>query len=269
MVKKLLKHEFIYYLRTLVFILPIVLFSGISFRFTLLFDDLDFIWYVPMLSGAILLFIFSSFAALLATSILGVVRFYKNMYSAEGYLTFTLPVNNHQHLWAKVIAFVVCEVGSFLTILISALIATAGYEPVYDALEQLAFEISFAIPSGHFALLIVELILLYAVAIFTAPLQYYSCISIGQLAKKNRILLAIGVYYGYSLVGQFLSTIFSSTFSFSLAFGNLDKLLETIQANPFGYMHLFLWIIIVFEIGLAVLFYFVNIRIMNRKLNLE
>ena len=62
---------------------------------------------------------------------------------------------------------------------------------------------------------------------------YYACISIGQTAKKNRILLAIGVYYIYTIIVQVISTVFSVVFSLLSVSGVLDSLLIRISENPF------------------------------------
>ena len=49
---------------------------------------------------------------------------------------------------------------------------------------------------------IIEVLLLILVAIICGYLLIYACISIGQLARKNKILAAVGVYFGYSVVLQ-------------------------------------------------------------------
>ena len=97
MVKKLLKQEYKYYIRTLIFILPAVLLLGISVRILQFFETDHYVYWL-LFGGAFLIFTVGSCAALIATEVLAVVRFYKNMYSSEGYLTFTLPVSTHQHL---------------------------------------------------------------------------------------------------------------------------------------------------------------------------
>jgi hypothetical protein len=268
MVKKLIKQEFIYYLRTLIFILPIVLGAGISVRFVQLFES-DNPWYYTIFICAILVLGFSTAICVAAPTVLGIIRFYKNMYSAEGYLTFTLPVNNHQHLISKTLVMVICEIVAVIVALIAWMIAASGVPEVWDAIGTAINGVIESVPSGHLTVLIIEFIVLILIALLTSPLLFYSCISIGQLSKKYKILVAIAVYYGYSIVGQVISTIISMIFSFSAALGDIDALIEKIASNPFGYMHGAMWIIIVLYAGLGALFYFINIRIMTRKLNLE
>lgn len=127
MVKKLLKQEYKYYIRTLIFVYPAVLLLGVSTRVIQFFEVNHPLYYLAFV-GVMLIFIIGSAAAAIATEVLGVVRFYKNMYSSEGYLTFTLPVNNHEHLISKLIAHASCSIISLLVVLVSWIIAFAGTE---------------------------------------------------------------------------------------------------------------------------------------------
>ena len=96
MVKKLLKHEFIYYFRTFALFLPIVLVIAAMTRVFRLFENSDsVIASIAVGSSALMLFV-ACWALLVLSVIVAVVRFYKNMYSAEGYLTFTLPVKHSE-----------------------------------------------------------------------------------------------------------------------------------------------------------------------------
>ena len=135
MVKKLLKQEYKYYIRTFIFILPAILLLGLSVRVIQFFEVNHFLYYLAF-GGLLVMFFGGSAAVIIAAEVLAIVRFYKNMYSTEGYLTFTLPVTNHQHLISKLIAHVICSLTavSTFTLLISfshsLQYTTKSYSPV-------------------------------------------------------------------------------------------------------------------------------------------
>ena len=112
MVRKLLKYEFKYYFRIMVFYLPIVLAVGIIGRLAqfLRFNDpgpygLYEALYLLTYSAGRFMLIITCVAASIFTTVLGVLRFYRSLYSRGGYLTFTLPVSNGKLLFTKLFAF--------------------------------------------------------------------------------------------------------------------------------------------------------------------
>ena len=152
---------------------------------------------------------------------------------------------------------------------IIAFVGTEGFNLFMAELSSLFAEINFGPYIGHIIFFVLEFIILIVVSLFASPLTYYSCISIGQLAKKNRILLAIGVYYLFGVIVNVISTVFSMIVSIIGMVGGFDGLVPIIEAHPFAFAHTMIWIIIIISAGLVALFYFINIRIMTRKLNLE
>lgn len=272
MVKKLLKQEFIYYAKTLIFIFPAILMLGISTRIIQFFENPSNTYMIIITSSYILL-IFASLICAISTTVLAVIRFYKNMYSSEGYLTFTLPVTNHQHIISKLLAYIVCLLVNIFTILIAWLIALSGYKEVFQQIGYFLNEIIKNINIGHTILFIIEIIILFVVEAIVTPLLYYSCISIGQTAKKNRILLSIGVYYLYSVIIQIIGTFFTIILTILGGLGALDGIAvllnNVIENHPIGFTHILLWIIIIISIGIGSIFYMINIHIMNKRLNIE
>ena len=55
-----------------------------------------------------------------------VIRFYRNLFTGEGYLSFTLPVTPANHLWVKVVTAVSFSLLSVLVAALSGVIITAG-----------------------------------------------------------------------------------------------------------------------------------------------
>ena len=187
-----------------------------------------------------------------------VYRFYKRCFTDEGYLTFTLPVNQHQILLSS---FLNSVFGVFLVVLacFGAVMLAGGmfllalnstqeilWADVWlswqDVWQQLVD--SFRKNIGQFALLGFSGI----VGAFADMILLMLSVTIGALiAKKHKILAAVGVYYGIGMVQSFAySMIVFST-------GNVNLPL----ALP-GLMSL----------SLALAGYFLMYRLTSKKLNL-
>ncbi len=273
MVKKLFKYEFIYYIRTLGLFLLIIPVLGIMVRVFRLFEPLliETTWgnivSTLAIGSAGLLCYLGSLALLLTTTIVGIVRFYKNMFSAEGYLTFTLPVTNHQHIFVKLTALTAFELLSCVSILLGALVALSG-DPL-TMIFQSVQEIFAGIPPIHGIFYGLELFLLLAVSCVATPLLYYACISIGQTAKKNRILLAVGVYFLYYAITQAVATVAMILLIILGSLGAFDGLVLWIGNHFSAFLHMVFIVSTLFTAALGALYYFITYRVMTRKLNLE
>ncbi len=123
MLKKLIKHELIYILRTF---WPIYFtYLIITFAVCLIPHLFRAFGTITML-GEIILFIFTGLY-IIATIVLilmavfdNIRRYSNNMFSDEGYLTNTLPVPMYQHLVAKL-------VGGIINFLASIIVTVAGF----------------------------------------------------------------------------------------------------------------------------------------------
>ena len=129
MLGKLLKHEFRATRRTmLAILLGSLAASAVGFGLVILclhpsllpavegevFGVLRTIAYVPLTLIIIASYIFG-FASSMIVLIFILMRYYKNFFSDEGYLTFTLPVTPHELLWSKIISAMVWIFGAFVT----------------------------------------------------------------------------------------------------------------------------------------------------------
>ena len=269
MVKKLLKYEFISYLRTLMPMYVIMLAIGLLNRFIQLFENDHFSYNIVFTSSLVALII-SAVVCLLMTVVMGVIRFYKNLYTAEGYLSFTLPVTAGQHIFSKLMMLVTFTCISLLAIFAACSFAMMGefFAEVFKAIGYLLNRFCREY-STHSIFYILEVILLFFAAIIYLYLVYYGCITIGQTAKKNRILMAFGVYFIYYLITQVLGTIMVIVGMFFGEIGILEKLGTFITRHPLTSAHFFLIGEAVLLAGLSAAYYFIIRYFMNNKLNLE
>ena len=132
-------------------------------------------------------------------------RYYRSRFTEEGYLTYTLPVNNHQLMLSSILA-------SVLEILLVGLATVAAVAMAFGifAAELPWNEVDWGLVGSRFRELLslrpvagdVLLVLLNMVLMCLATLlTLMLAVTIGATAaKKHPVLLAIAVYYGLSLV---------------------------------------------------------------------
>lgn len=269
MVKKLFKHEFIYYARIMVFVYAILLTIATAGRVIQIFEN-DSIAYQIVNVASILTYGFAVWAALVFGLVLAIIRFYKNLFTAEGYLSFTLPVTAGQHIAVKVVTAVCVDLITTGVILISGCILTAGemLKEICIALNYLAEKL-YAQIGGHMVTIGLEFVLWLLVASASNALLYYTFIAIGQLFRKARILASVGAYFAYYILVQIVSTGFSIVFSTLAMTGIVEKIGFWIYQHPFHTVHICMWVGIVFSAACAVVEFLVVRRIATKKLNLE
>lgn len=197
-----------------------------------------------------------------------IVRYYKNLYTSEGYLTFTLPATTTGIISAKVLTGMIW---SFLTFVFTAgavLLAFAGLVASSAELEEIA-----EIPSEILEVLTLEesrlapiLIMVYVISAITSILVFYFCITVGQLWAKHKILGAVLCYVLVMIVNRIitffmsLGTGFSGLFLFGLGTTS-DDFFRAYQRTLVGTL--------IYTIVLAVLYYLGCILITKKRVNLD
>ena len=274
MVRKLLKHEAKYYSRT-IFLYEIVLFTLAIFTRILMFFETDKIAYYLLQGSSFVLFGLAVIASGLMATVISVFRFYKNLFTTEGYLTFALPVSTNQHLFAKLLCATVYNLIVYVSSILAFLITISGdfLNETFKAGVYLFKFFSEQLPDVpltlHFVFYSLEFCALMLVTLIFNLLLYYTCISIGQLAKKNRILLAVGVYFAYMTITEMISTFISISMSITVNLSFFEKISLFISDHPFETVHISLCSSLVSGIITSVVFYVVSSVIIKRKLNLE
>ena len=265
MVRKLFKHEFAAYWRVM---LPswIALFGvAVCGRLLQFLESESTIFNI--VSGSSMIFYGIAIAvALVFPFVYAIIRFYRNLFSGEGYLSFTLPVTPAQHIWVKVLTAVVLQLASLVVVFLSAMVMTAG-ELLVELFKAASYIVRhiYGYLGGHLTWFIIEAVLLLIIALIAAFLFYDTCITIGQLFRKNRVLAAVGVFFAFYVVEQIIATIFVLI----AAFTNWESLMVFVRENAYLCAHLGAWILIVFTVVIALILYVVTHHIISKRLNLE
>jgi hypothetical protein len=172
-----------------------------------------------------ILCVFLMIAAVVAISICAasaifflIYRFYKSRFTDEGYLTFTLPVTNHQLLLSSItnttLNLLIVGVAVVVTVLLIITLAASAVPDVavWEELKQVWPEIlaglkqATAEEAGLLALMAFSSVATF----FRQIIQLMLAVTIGALiAKKHKLLAAVGVYYGIHMVVSYLTSMVS------------------------------------------------------------
>lgn len=211
------------------------------------------------------------------------IRFYRSMYTDEGYLSHTLPVTANQLFLSKilvsgvwylfisigigisVVALVVSLMTGLLNIgeLSSVLTQYNGniWEFLADAFYELGrtYEEEMGINLLHYG---ITLLLTYVAGPFITMVTLFGALTIGQLSSKHKGFMGILAYAGLTI----LSSIIGSTVQSAFMFGT------NVMSSSGGFSvttNMAYDINMITSLLIAAIMYGVSYYIMNRKLNLD
>lgn len=139
--------------------------------------------------------------SLLATLLIIINRFNKNIFGREGYLTMTLPVSEHSLILSKLLASLIWGFFNGLILILATLIVTIPQVPVSDIQGVLDYVWKITSENPINALLFIVYYFLSAVA---SILLIYLAISVGQLFSNRRGLKAFISYFVITIVVSLL-----------------------------------------------------------------
>ena len=174
---------------------------------------------------ALLFFIFSVIAVIgsfIVTMILVFIRFYKNFFSDEGYLTFTLPVDRKTLLRSKTcnaliwLGFEVVLIGMCILRYMLLIPPMKKGGPLinlmlFDAIGHSLAEAWNSIGAWLIVYIIMGIALIGVYLRFSIELMHF-CITVGAVvARKGKLFAGLGIWYGVnsgiSLVIQIVSIL--------------------------------------------------------------
>ncbi len=199
------------------------------------------------------------------------IRFYKNLFTDEGYLTFTLPVKRASILNSKLISAVLFTIATsfiiFTAILTALLIGfstdifTARF---LNGLRDTVLEI-YSHTGAYIYLYIIALVLLYVSVTTLSTLFLFNCITFAStITKKARVITAIAIYY---VANSVFTSILQILYVFSIPYiaDKMDTLSENMY-NPIT--SLILLCALVFVVLVISILYTIEYYMLDRKLNL-
>ena len=211
------------------------------------------------------------------------IRFYRSMYTDEGYLSHTLPVTANQLFLSKVLVsgvwylFITIGIGISVVALIVSLMTgllNIGelssvltqyngniWEFMADAFSELGttYEEEMGINLSHY---VITLLLTYVAGPFITMVTLFGALTIGQLSSKHKGFMGILAYAGLTI----LSSIIGSTVQSAFMFGT------NVMSSSGGFSvttNMAYDINVITSLLIAAIMYGVSYYIMNRKLNLD
>lgn len=180
----------------------------------------------------------------ISTLFLIIRRFKNSVFERQGYLTLTLPVNQHQIILAKLAGAVIWSLLSALTLAISILIILG----LIISTAPTAFDWNLLGPASLEYGNIAYFLLYSLISTITSTLLIYLSISIGQLFEDHRTAMAFLVYFAI----QIALTIFAFNFAPSASQFTAGMIFSIIQ-----------------DIALSIVYYAGTYYILKNKINLQ
>lgn len=189
-------------------------------------------------------------------------RFYRSLFSKEGYLSWTLPVSGPQHLWAKIISGYILAAADIILIAVGILILITGRN-ITSAYSLIADEMTneLGMPLERFALL---LFTFCVVSCISTVIMIYFCIVIGQLFPGHRVLCAIAAYFILSTALQVFTLLIMLAFGIFPGHNFFMAKGQTMTE----YMTNIFYVSAVLTIIITIVQYVITHYIMNKKINL-
>lgn len=186
--------------------------------------------------------------AWIATFVIIIRRFYKNVFGREGYLTLTLPVSSHQLILSKLLASLIWTVFNAIILAIGITFLILPISGVGKFLMALPYFASLFTPTEWLIIFIC-----FILSSLSGILMIYLSIAVGQLFTDRRVLMSFVAYFTIAIIVIILSETIS---------GQLTKDTFDISINLFIYSGIECLIE-------GIVFYFSTNYLLKNKLNIQ
>lgn len=275
MLKKVLKYDYraLFRIWWVAAVVTVVLSIVGGFAETILQRDGRVPEMITFTAGMAIFFAYLCMVVLLILAeVLVFMRYYRNFFTDEGYLTFTLPVKREILLNSKIISGLVlmlasagvCILGNFIMFFISDfdLFQTGEF---FRGIAEFFREIP-ADYKGYILVYVLEALVILALLLMLSVLFLYCCITFGSMiAKKGKLLASLGVYFGANSFFSFNSQLLTTFGTVSIGVWMEDL---PLTALPNILILLLLAVILMLAI-LCALIYAFTYWMLGRKLNLN
>ena len=265
MLRKLLKYDLRANMKLYLFIWPAMLLLAGLQRLLLELPVTGFLGHflMSLLTG---LMVLALIAMAVLCFIICVIRFYSGLLRREGYLMFTLPVKPWQLLVSKLLAAMVTLIPTCIFAYFGiALILSGMTNGVWNTMFNFSQILDQPLSAG--TLILAGLTVLAAVANMILRVYFVSCL--GHLFRRARIFLSILFYYLIGVLMQIASmmTLVSVNYEPNTFVNSVFTWVETLSFN--GAMSAFLGTILLINVAIGCVYFFVSEVILRKRLNLE
>lgn len=226
--------------------------------------NLHYEWLANLSVLITLLYLFMIWACPVGVFFYHCIRYYKNLYSDEGYLTATLPVYPWQIVASKLITTMVWSLISGLVMVsgILLLMITIGELSVSPSeLSNMLYQVIYELLEMNYFTFFLSLLLLTLSSSIFSILLVFTSIALGQMFTSHRIAGAVIWYMILNTVVQFLGFFF-----FMIPVFSIGGLLEPGVADG---IKLFFSILFLVVTAADALMFFICEYMLRKNLNLE
>ena len=202
-----------------------------------------------------------------AMSIYVGIRFYKNLYTDEGYLMHTLPVTKRQLVISKLLVHSFCLLITEIIVLVSIavllfpllaillgepdLFLTSLLRDMKEMMQTTGLSVTAMVVSGTVSAVI---------GMFSGVLSIYWAITLGQTFRGHKVMGAILCYIGLYCLMQSVSSVFLMP---------QMSLLGVSDFNPMVYVMHAITTTSIISMFFGIICYCITLYMMNHKLNLD
>lgn len=265
MLRKLLKYDLRANMKLYLFIWPAMLLLAGLQRLLLELPVTGFLGHflMSLLTG---LMVLALIAMTVLCFVICVIRFYSGLLRREGYLMFTLPVKPWLLLLSKLLAAMLTLIPTCIFAYFGiALILSGTTDGVWNTMFNFSQILDQPLSAG--TLILAGLTVLAAVANMILRVYFVSCL--GHLFRRARIFLSILFYYLIGVLMQIASmmTLVSVNYEPNTFVNSVFTWVETLSFN--GAMSAFLGTILLINVAIGCVYFFVSEVILRKRLNLE
>ncbi len=204
-----------------------------------------------------------------------IVHYYRNLYTEQGYLSFTLPASITEVVSSRMVVGVIwtllqtiCLCLAFVLPLSGLLNGLAHYAPdeydlvfisqnIIDTLKEVGFT--------NPGMITVKLIVSGLINAISGIMMGFYCISVGQLWQKHKVAGAVLCFFATRVVFGFISS------AYALISGEMNIFINDTYTNEMlsAFVNMQIGKSILYSVLAIIFFYVVSIVISNKKLNLD
>ncbi len=265
MLRKLLKYDLRANMKLYLFIWPAMLLLAGLQRLLLELPVTGFLGHflMSLLTG---LMVLALIAMAVLCFVICVIRFYSGLLRREGYLMFTLPVKPWLLLLSKLLAAMLTLIPTCIFAYFGiALILSGTTDGVWNTMFNFSQILDQPLSAG--TLILAGLTVLATVANMILRVYFVSCL--GHLFRRARIFLSILFYYLIGVLMQITSmlTLVSVNYEPNTFVNSVFTWVESLSFN--GAMSAFLGTILLINVAIGCVYFFVSEVILRKRLNLE
>lgn len=189
---------------------------------------------------------FSIIGYYLASMLLPLGQFYRYKFTDQGYLTFTLPVSTHQLLLSSAVNMILWYlIGTVVTIGSLLLYVASVFYMVQEALDFHQMMDTFYESLASVGMNGTSYVFQFLCGMLSSVSLSMLAVTLGaQIAKKHKVLAAVGMYFGITWVASLASELL-------LGYGSANYILTSVV-----------------NLAIAAGGYFITHHLLDKKLNL-